>query len=38
MAEKTSAGKSGRRQVRENTFLECDYLAVLDNHNNRIMK
>ena len=31
MAEKTSVWKGVRRQGRENTFLEFDYLAVLDN-------
>ena len=38
MAEKTSVWKGVRRQVRENTFLEFDYLSVLDNHNNRTRK
>ena len=34
MAEQTSLWKSTRRQLRQNTFLEYDYLAVLQNEDN----
>ena len=36
MAEHTSLWKSTRRQFRQNTFLEYDYLAVLQNKDNKV--
>ena len=36
MAEHTSLWKSTRRQFRQNTFLEYDYLAVLQNEDNEV--
>ena len=36
MAEHASLWKSTRRQFRENTFLEYDYLAVLQNEDNEV--